>query len=109
MQLCGGLNWRILELKSLEPISPSLQVSRALTAKGHKKPVVKALKPACWVVMSFDAQNALIKNFLLEGKNNNEKNILELLFAGLCGRQEGDVLLRGYKVSPLLQSSSNPI
>lgn len=77
MQLCGGLNWRILDLGCREPISPSLQASGALAANGHKKPVVKALKPASWVVMAFGAQNALRKNFVLEGKG--KKIILKLL------------------------------
>lgn len=73
MQLCGGVNWRILDIRSQEPISLSLQVSRALAANRHEKPVVKALKPACWVVMAFDNQNALRKNFVREGKERKKR------------------------------------
>lgn len=97
-QLCGGLKCGISDLGSQEPISPSLQVSRSLAANGCKKPVVKAQKLACWIVMSFDTQSALRENLDVEGK---EKNVLKRLFFVLCGRREGGVWLRGWDVSPL--------
>lgn len=85
MQLCSGLNWRILDLGSWKPISKSLQVSRALAANGHKKPVVKALRPACWVVMSFFHSKCFEKEILVWKESKKKKKItLKFLFVVLC-------------------------